>query len=646
MRPILYPADTLQFTDNGIGTLTDAISCIVTEERNGAYYLEMEYPQNGIHAEDIELDNILFVYANDTKNAQAFRIVTINKSITDRILVTAYHISYDLNYFPVEPFVATGISDILSGIEENTVGTCPFTITSNIENTTSQYNQIVPKSVRSCLGGSENSLLQLFSGSNPPEYEWDNFAVHLWTQRGADHGVTLRYAKNIMDLQNEINTSNATAVLPFWTNADETVVIIGDLQYASVVDPDVPKTIVLDLSDKFDDTPTKYQINQAGLEYVTAAQICNPTSSITVSFVNLADTEEYKDIVPLETVRLCDTVTVIYEPLNISVNFKVIKTVYNSLLERYESIELGNAKSSLGKTLAGAITDINSVIKSNGKIISVVQKLDEEMGEWSSTITEITENGMKSIKPQYALSTSRDTVELTLLYVSEDTIVGSSSFVRSEVGNVQWLDEMPEVPGGYYLWARDVITWLDDSVTYENVRLLEGISANTTLIYLKQSQLIQRADEILQRVEEEAINGERRYSELSVKADEIDAKVTDETQNLWTQVNQNTSDISNTVGRIDEQGQYIELAKTMLDEDGFHVETAGTDRSSTLTGDGLTVTDSSGNEVLVASGTDKGVIASNLTANNYLILNYGTFIARFEPYSDIYDSEQIGIYVD
>ena len=85
----------------------------------------------------------------------------------------------------------------------------------------------------------------------------------------------------------------------------------------------------------------------------------------------------------------------------------------------------------------------------------------------------------------------------------------------------------------------------------------------------------------------------------------------------------------------------------MLDEDGFHVETAGTDRSSTLTGDGLTVTDSQGNEVLVASGTDKGVIASNLTANNYLILNYGTFIARFEPYSEIgIDTEQIGIYID
>ena len=280
---------------------------------------------------------------------------------------------------------------------------------------------------------------------------------------------------------------------------------------------------------------------------------------------------------------------------------------------------------------------------------TMIVKYDAELNEFSRTLAETNDridSGVKSIKPQYALSTSKTEVLVALTYVSQSTIIGKGTFVRSETREIEWLDEMPEVPGGYYLWARDLVTWLDDSTSYENLRCLEGISVNTQLIYYKESQLIQRADEILGRVEDENIYNQRRWAELSLKADEINQKVVDETQNLWTQVNQNSSDIASTVGRIDEQGNYIELAKTMLDEDGFHVETAGTDRSSTLNGDGLTVTDSSGNEVLVASGTDKGVIASNLTANNYLILNYGTFIARFEPYSDIYDNEQIGIYVD
>ena len=552
MKPILLYNDDMYFDTNGIGILTDAISCIVTEERNGAYYLELEYPSDGIHAERIELNYLIYAYANDEKNPQAFRIVEVNKNVAGRIKATAYHISYDLNYCVVEPFNATGISDVLDGFQSNALNSMPFIFNTDIDNEEIEYNQIIPKSVRSCLGGSEGSLLKLLSGSNPPEFEWDNYEVNIWSQRGSNNGVTLRYAKNISDLNTEEESENTKGVLPFWVNTDETVVVVGDLQGSST------KVIPLDLSDQFDSAPTKYQLNQAGLEYVSASAICDPKNTLTVSFVNLADTEEYKDIAPLERVKLCDTVTVIYEPLNVRVNLKVIKTVYNTLLERYESIDLGSGKSSLGKTLAGAIDDINSVIKSNGKIVSVIQKLDTEIGEWSSTIAEIQETGIKSIKPEYALSTSKEEITLGLTYVSQTTIIGMHTFVRSELGEITWYGEMPVVPGGYYLWERDLVTWLDDSTSYENLRCLEGVSNNTHLVYYKESQIIQRANEILGRVEEETIDNLKRYSELSIKADEINQKIVDETQDLWTQVNQNTSDISNTVGAINEQGQYIE----------------------------------------------------------------------------------------
>ena len=41
MIPILYAASETDFTTNGIGLLTDAVSCTVTEERNGAYELTL-----------------------------------------------------------------------------------------------------------------------------------------------------------------------------------------------------------------------------------------------------------------------------------------------------------------------------------------------------------------------------------------------------------------------------------------------------------------------------------------------------------------------------------------------------------------------------------------------------------------------------
>lgn len=43
MKPILFPEGQKDFSTNGLGRLPDAISCKVTEERNGQYELHMEY---------------------------------------------------------------------------------------------------------------------------------------------------------------------------------------------------------------------------------------------------------------------------------------------------------------------------------------------------------------------------------------------------------------------------------------------------------------------------------------------------------------------------------------------------------------------------------------------------------------------------
>ena len=47
MIPVLYRANATEFTTFGLGALSDAISCEVTEERNGAFELVMKYPTTG-----------------------------------------------------------------------------------------------------------------------------------------------------------------------------------------------------------------------------------------------------------------------------------------------------------------------------------------------------------------------------------------------------------------------------------------------------------------------------------------------------------------------------------------------------------------------------------------------------------------------
>ena len=47
MIPILFGAQEKKYDSNGLGGLSDAITCTVTEERNGKFELELTYPITG-----------------------------------------------------------------------------------------------------------------------------------------------------------------------------------------------------------------------------------------------------------------------------------------------------------------------------------------------------------------------------------------------------------------------------------------------------------------------------------------------------------------------------------------------------------------------------------------------------------------------
>ena len=80
MFPILYEQITPGEvpSHNGIGTLSDAISCRIEQERNGAYQLTLEYPSSGIHAEELALRRIIKAKPNPTEiDVEAFVISTV-----------------------------------------------------------------------------------------------------------------------------------------------------------------------------------------------------------------------------------------------------------------------------------------------------------------------------------------------------------------------------------------------------------------------------------------------------------------------------------------------------------------------------------------------------------------------------------------
>lgn len=364
MIPILYPPGETSFSGNGLGRLSEAITCTVEEERNGKYELEMEYPVTGAHFGDIRNSCIIWAEPSDAYREQPFRIYKISKPMGGKIKIQAEHISYQLSHIPVSAFTATTAPEALLGLKTNAAEACPFEFWTD-KTTRGAFEVLKPSSIRSMLGGTKGSILDIYGG----EYEFDRYTVKLYAERGMDRGVTLRYGKNITDITQEENIQNTiTGIYPFYRktgdNGVDIVVELPEKVLHSENAGNFPykRTVPLDLSNDFDDTPpTEQELRDRANAYITSNKIGVPAVSIKVSFIPLWQTEEYKDVANLERVRLCDTVSVVFPQLHISAQAKVVRTKYNVLAGRYEEVELGDAKSNLGATIRSAIDDVAEI---------------------------------------------------------------------------------------------------------------------------------------------------------------------------------------------------------------------------------------------------------------------------------------------
>ena len=370
MIPILYNSNEKDFSGGGVGFLSDCTRCVVTEERNGVYECEFSYPMDGRHYSEIEPDMIIKAKPNEMSDPQLFRIYRTSKPINGIVSFYCQHISYDLNVNVVDPFTLSGATALtaLQGILSHCYYQHSFTAQSTLSfSETHDLKVDKPKPARMCLGGSEGSVLDLFGG----EYEFDNFNIKLHAARGQDTGVTILYGKNLTDITSDVNISNAyTAVYPYAVDTDrdglytltEKVIETGNTNFGE------PRVLSLDLTEKFnlpDEEITETKLRNLANAYITNNHISDVKQNIEISFVQLWQTQEYKDIALLQRVGLCDTVTVRYSKLGVSVKAKVIKTVYNALTEKYEKIELGKAKSNFGMTLKESVEQIEKEVIRN-----------------------------------------------------------------------------------------------------------------------------------------------------------------------------------------------------------------------------------------------------------------------------------------
>ena len=352
MIPILYESDEINFISNGIGRLRDCIRCEVTEERNGIYECEFEYPVTGQHFNDITCGRIIAVEHDETGDVQPFDIISYTRPLNGVVTFHAQHISYRQKGITVIASSGSGgrslpgiFATLKSGWPSN-----PFSYYSDIsgQRRVAAFD-LTPRTVRQLLGGVEGSILDAFGG----EYEWDKFQVNLWKARGTPKDYTIRYGVNLLEFQEELDSSEVfDACIPYWKGEDD--LVLADP--AMITSGDTPlggRTVCvpLDVTDQFEEKPTQQQVTAAGTTYMNGSRSYLPSQTISINFVRLQDSDEYEEYADLQKCALCDSVKVVFPMYGVTGSFKIVKVVWDVLLERYISMELGNLYTTLSQAL-------------------------------------------------------------------------------------------------------------------------------------------------------------------------------------------------------------------------------------------------------------------------------------------------------
>lgn len=371
MIPILYEKNETAFASNGICRLRDCLSCVVTEERNGIYECDFDYPVTGAHYNEIVCGRIIAVTHDDSGDVQPFDIVGYTAPINGVVSFHAVHISYRLNQIssigieyingrssigqqtPQTPddimyMVKNGFQAMGQWVMYPAYPSCPFSFVTDITRTdVLMFENNEPLTVRQILGGKEGGILDRFHC----EFEFDRWTVHMWSNRGQQRDFVIRYGLNMTEYNDEADTSEAyNSVAPYWMNE-------GRLKQLQHIDSgqSLPSgrvaCVPLDLSGQFSEEPTTAQLTSAARSYMNTNKTYNPAETINVSFVRLQDSEEYEQYQLLMQCGLCDTITVKFPMYNMSARMKIVKVVYDVLQERYDSMELGELSTTLSQAL-------------------------------------------------------------------------------------------------------------------------------------------------------------------------------------------------------------------------------------------------------------------------------------------------------
>lgn len=598
-KPVLYAETETDFTNNGIGILSDCVSCEVTEVRNGEFELTMKYPSSGIHYADITDRAIIKSRINQSDKPQLFRVYSCSKPMNGIVTVSAAHISYDLSGIPVVPFSASSAAEAMAGLKNKSAVDCPFEFWTDKE-TVATFSSEIPKSIRACLGGSSGSILDVYGG----ELEFDNYTVKLYNSRGENRGVTIRYGKNLTDIKQDENCSSVyTGVYPYWLDTNgENLLQLDELIVNASGNYNFSKIKTLDLSSYFDERPTQDQLRQRAERYMTENDIGIPKISLTVSFAQLDQTEEYKGMAFLDRVFLCDTVNVEFPALGVSTTAKAIKIVYDVLLDRVKSVTLGSSSSSIIDTVVNQQQAIEKV-----ESPTYLQQAVSNATNWITN-----GNG-------YVVISKNDDGQ------ASEILIMDTPDINTAVNVWRWNS------GGLGYSSTGYAGPYTTAITQDGKIVADFVTTGVLNANIISSGVLQ------------SNNGNFSFNldtgEMYITGYSTSEEVNVLTEELLT-IKTESGNLAITLQDIVDNGTTKVITKIgyTFDDSGLHIQKGGSEIENTIDDTGMYVTRSG--EMMLKANAD-GVEATDLKAKNYLLIgNY----CRIEDYSNGSDTKRTAIF--
>ena len=373
--PILYNANETNFEHLGVSVLSDASNCYVTRERNGIYTLEFDYSFNGKDVDKIKEGMIIKCDAGHRAKKQRFIISQITKS-KEGYKFYCKHISQvktAMNALRGDIEVNGSAMNALETWRSNLLDSkAEFFVWSDIltnSKTTWTIDNI--ENAREALGGKNSSILDVWGG----EYEFDNLNIKLHKNMGIDTPTIVAYGKNLLDIEQEESILETyTSIFPFVkyqpestgendSSKDRDIVItlpevVIDSKYASNFTH--RRILKVDFSSD-DKIRTVEQLRSKANNYIKSNNVGVPKLNLTLTYQDLSKVSSVFGNQALEIVDLCDTLKVYYEDLGIiNDNAKVIKVVWDVILEENHELEIGDSRSSFNEAAGNKFEELSN----------------------------------------------------------------------------------------------------------------------------------------------------------------------------------------------------------------------------------------------------------------------------------------------